>query len=802
MATSRGTSPAPDTAVCVHCGDPVRGEGIVSGDLQFCCSGCKAVYEVLSQAASCPVPAPRPVGDDRFAYLDDPAVIDRLRDFSDGTITAVTFFVPQMHCASCIWLLENLFRFDPGILHSRADFLGKSVVVRYANGKTGLRKVVELLTSLGYEPTITLESAQRTPRREADRSLYARIGIAGFCFGNTMILAFPEYLSGGDFEPFLRSLFAYVSLALSLPVAFYSATVFFRGALAGLRSRVVNLDLPLAVGIAILFVRSAVEILTGTGFGYVDSLCGLVFFLLLGRMFQQRTYDSLNFDRTYASYFPLAVTLKKKDGESTVPVTSLEPGARVIIRNNEIVPADAILMSDAGAIDYSFVTGESTPVPAHQGDLVHAGGRQVGSAIELEVVKTVSQSYLTQLWNEAAFRTDRPGELTRLTNIAGKYFTAALFLVAVSAAMYWFPRDTVTGWNAVTAVLIVACPCALALSTPFAFGTALRVFGRGKFYAKHADVVEWMGRIRTVIFDKTGTLTHARGSGVQFVGEPLSPTERSAVRSLVRNSHHPLSRAVFDALKDDPVLPVADFSEEAGGGIHGTVRGIAVRAGSRLFCGLPPADDAEAPDADGSPLRVFVALDGIPRGQFVLAGQYREGVAPLVRELRKHYKVVLLSGDSDREKEKLGHLFGEDVPLYFHQTPADKLAFVAGVQANGDPVLMVGDGLNDAGALKQADVGVALTDDTTAFSPACDVILDGSRLAYLDRFLRFARSSRTVVLVAYAISVLYNVVGLSFAVRGALSPVIAAVLMPASSITVVAFTSLSLRVLARKRGLL
>ncbi|CAG1004133.1 partial putative copper-transporting ATPase PacS, partial [Anaerolineae bacterium] len=347
MATSRGASPAPDTAVCVHCGDPVRGDGVVSGDLQFCCSGCKAVYEVLSQATSCPVPTPRPLGDDRFAYLDDPAVVERLCDFSDGSITAVTFFVPQMHCASCIWLLENLFRFDPGILHSRADFLGKSVVVRYANGKTGLRKVVELLASLGYEPTITLESAQRTPRREADRSLYARIGIAGFCFGNAMILAFPEYLSGGDFEPLLRSLFSYVSLVLALPVTFYSAAVFFRGALAGLRSRVVNLDLPIALGVAILFARSAVEILTGSGFGYVDSLCGLVFFLLLGRLFQQRTYDSLNFDRTYASYFPLAVTTKKKDRESSVPVTSLEPGTRVIIRNNEIVPADAILMSDA-----------------------------------------------------------------------------------------------------------------------------------------------------------------------------------------------------------------------------------------------------------------------------------------------------------------------------------------------------------------------------------------------------------------------------------------------------------------------
>ena len=604
MATPRGEMPAPDTAVCVHCGDPVRSEGVSSGGLMFCCSGCKAVHEVLSQAATCPVPVPRPVGDERFAYLDDPTVVERLCDFSDGTVTAVTFFVPQMHCSSCIWLLENLYRFDHGILHSRADFLGKSVVVRYASAKTGLRKVVELLASIGYEPTITLESAQRQPRPEANRSLYARIGIAGFCFGNTMILAFPEYLSGGDFEPALRSLFAYVSLALALPVVLYSSTVYFQSALAGLRSRIVNIDVPIALGIVILFVRSAFDILTGTGFGYVDSLCGLVFFLLLGKLFQQRTYDSLNFDRTYASYFPLAVTAKKAGVESTVPVTSLQPGDRVVIRNNEIVPADAILMSDAGAIDYSFVTGESTAVPAVQGNLVHAGGRQVGSAIELEVVKTVSQSYLTQLWNDAAFRTDTPGNLTRMTNVVGKYFTAGLFVMAVGAAVYWFPRDVATAWNAITAVLIVACPCALSLSTPFAFGTALRVFGRGKFYAKHADVVESMGRIRTIVLDKTGTLTHARGSGVRFVGEPLSPAERSAVRSLVRSSHHPLSRAVSDALKSDPLVPVSDFSEEAGGGISGTAGGIVVRAGSRTYCGFPPGDDDAVAGEDASPLRV------------------------------------------------------------------------------------------------------------------------------------------------------------------------------------------------------
>ncbi|MCC6397334.1 MAG: HAD-IC family P-type ATPase [Bacteroidetes bacterium] len=834
MTTYRGEISTPDLTVCIHCGDPIRGEPVLVEGKPFCCNGCRVVYDILSQAESCPVPAPKPVNSSRFEYLDDPSVVSRIRDFSDGTVSTLTFSVPRMHCSSCVWLLENLYRFDQGILYSRADFLRKTINVRYADAKTSLRKVVELLTGLGYEPELTLESVKKPEPRRPDHSLYAKIGIAGFCFGNIMILSFPEYLSAGEVEPGLRSLFTYVSLALSLPVLLYSSTGYFRSAISGLSRRVVNIDVPIALGIAILFIRSAVDILSETGSGYLDSMTGLVFFLLIGRLFQNRTYDSLNFERTYTSYFPLAVTTRRTGAESTVPVTSLHPGDRMLIRNDEIVPADAVLISAHASIDYSFVTGESRTVACASGDLVHAGGRLRGAAIELEVAKTVSQSYLTQLWNDAAFHADHVGKLSRLSNAVGKYFTAGIFLVATATGAYWFPRDVATAWIAVTAVLIVACPCALALATPFAFGTALRVFGKGKLYAKNADVAEHMSRIDTVVLDKTGTLTSAHDAALSFAGDPLSMTERRAIRSLVRNSHHPLSRAVYDGLRCDDTVPVGSYEEFPGEGILGIVGTDSIRVGSREFTASPAAPEhVSVPGREGTneagteggpdapsferdrsgegdvalppqepSLRVFVSINGIPRGCFIVSGSYREGVSALMGRLQKRYDVMLLSGDSDHEREALKQRFGESVPMHFNQSPADKLSFIAALQQRGKAVLMVGDGLNDAGALKQADVGVALTDDTTAFTPACDAILDGSRLTRLDEFLKFARSSRTVVLLAYAISVLYNVIGLSFAVRGALSPVIAAILMPVSSITVVAFTSLTLQALARKRDLL
>ncbi len=830
MTTYRGEISTPDLTVCVHCGDPIRGEPVLADGKPFCCNGCRVVYDILSQSDSCPVSVPQPVSSTRFEYLDDESVVSRIRDFSDGAISTVTFSVPRMHCSSCVWLLENLYRFDQGILYSRADFLRKTINLRYADQKTSLRKVVELLSGLGYEPELTLESVKKPEPHRPDHSLYAKIGIAGFCFGNIMILSFPEYLSGGEVEPDLKSLFSYVSLLLSLPVLLYSSTGYFRSAVSGLLRRVVNIDVPIALGITILFIRSAVDIIGATGSGYLDSMSGLVFFLLIGRLFQDRTYDHLNFERTYASYFPLAVTTRRNGVETTVPVTSLHPGDRMLIRNDEIVPADAVLITGSAGIDYSFVTGESRTVACASGDVVHAGGRLRGAAIELEVATTVSQSYLTQLWNDAAFRTEHPGKLSRLSNAVGKYFTAAIFLVAAATGAYWFPRDFATAWNAVTAVLIVACPCALALATPFAFGTALRVFGRGRLYAKNADVAENMSRIDTVVLDKTGTLTNARHAAMKFAGDPLSTTERSAIRSLVRNSHHPLSRAVYDGLGSDDTLPVGGYTEFPGGGISGVVGNDSIKVGSREFTASPappkydsavgrgesneggldtlslesdgPTGGDVAKPAGEPSLRVYVSINDIPRGCFIVSGSYREGVSALTGRLQERYDVVLLSGDSDHEREALKQRFGENVPMHFNQNPADKLAFVSALQQRGKAVLMVGDGLNDAGALKQADVGVALTDDTTAFTPACDAILDGSRLTRLDAFLKFARSSRTVVLLAYAISVLYNVVGLSFAVRGVLSPVIAAILMPVSSITVVAFTSLTLQALAKKRGLL
>ncbi len=793
-------------ALCFHCGTPAGNSGIEVEGKPFCCAGCKAVYQIVSTIQLCqyynlqqtPGITPPLQRAHRFEFLDDPAVSQQIVDFSDDSATVLTLQVPQMHCSSCIWLLENLHRLDEGIGFSRVDFLKKRVLIRFSKQKTSLRKIVTLLSSLGYEPELNLGSIQKGPARAINRSLYLKLGIAAFCFGNIMLFSLPEYFAGSRADLSSRSLFGYINLLLSLPVALYSSSLFYLSAWQGLRKGIINIDVPIALGIAVVFIRSMVEILLSTGPGYFDSLTGLVFFLLIGRLFQNKTYDGLNFDRQYQSYFPLAAAVRKNGEERTVPITSLRPGDRIVLRNNEIIPADAVVMKGSARIDYSFVTGESNPVAKEAGELAYAGGKQVGATVELEVIKEVSESKLVQLWNDFGGSEKTKSRLLTLSTSIGKYFTVAILLLTAITAFVWWMVDRTRMLDAATAILIVACPCALALAAPFAFGTTLRIFGKRGFYLKNAGIVESFSKVDTIVFDKTGTLTRTYHSSIRFVGKALDETEVRLVASLARSSTHPLSRTIVEHLAQRELSEVTSFEEIEGEGIRGLVEGGLVQLGSADFVRGKKVND----DLDTAETRVHLWTGGRERGWFSFENTYREGVNEVLSDLGKKRSLMILSGDGDRERERLRSIYGEFAEMRFDQKPADKLAFIRELQNAGQKVLMIGDGLNDAGALWQSDVAIAVTEDVTSFSPACDAILDGSSFGTLNRLVEFASTSLHVVYAGVALSVLYNVVGLWFAVQGLLSPLLAAILMPLSSISVVIFSATAVRQLARKKGVL
>jgi Cu+-exporting ATPase len=770
--------------------------------------GCKQVYLLLDENNLCSYyqfdknPGIKVKGkfvSERFAYLEDESVIDKLVQFRSETQINVSFSLPQMHCASCIYLLENLHRIDAGVISSQANFQKKEVFISFNPTLISLRKVVELLSFIGYEPFISLQDTKEKPASSFNRKRIFRLGVAGFCFSNIMMLSFPEYFSGGHIEQDgLKETFNWIIFGLSLPVLFYAASSFFVSAWKGLRQKDINIDVPITLAIVITFGRSYYEIISGTGAGYLDSGTGIIFFMLIGRWFQDKTYDSLAFDRDYHAYFPLGVTVLRNAVEENIPATKLLKGDIIIVRHEEMIPADAVLISGDACVDYSFVSGENAPVSKHSGDLLYAGGKQTGSAIKLQVVKEASQSYITRLWNNQAFSKDINAS-NSFIHPWSRYFTAALFTVAISAAIYWYYVNPANLWPAVTAVLIVACPCSLLLSATFTFGNMLRIFGRQKLYLKNAQVIESLAGIDTIVFDKTGTITQNNTSDVSYTGKQLSEWDKSLVKNAASHSSHHLSKLVGSSLhvpvEKDQELQY--FKEYAGRGIDATVDHVQVKLGAAEFI-----NEREENSKAFSGSRVYVMIDQKRKGFFEIQNKYRDGFTSVVDKLQgAGYDLHVLSGDNDSEKMNLERIFHGKLSLHFNCTPQDKLDYIKNLQASGKKVLMIGDGLNDAGALMQSDAGIAVSDHAARFTPACDAIIDGNSVQKLFRFLQFAKAGKHVVTASFILSILYNFVGLSFAVQATLSPMVAAILMPASSISIVLLVSFLSSLVARRKGL-
>jgi len=788
---------------CTHCGENCTDETVHVNGNTFCCQGCKLVYEILDEnnlgtyysLNKRPGISQKNQAKKRYEFLHDAVLREKLISFSDGTKTSVAFRVPQVHCSSCIWLLENLPKLNKGIISSRVNFLKKEVNILYNEKEIKLAEVAELLANIGYPPEINFADELPNPVKQKDYSRWYKIGVAGFCFGNIMLLSFPEYLTGTtQLEPSFKQLFGYLNILLSLPVFFYSAWEFFRSAAFSLRQKFINIDVPIALGIAVMFVRSIIEIITQTGPGYMDSMTALVFLMLVGRWFQNTTYHTLSFERDYKSYFPVAVTLVKGKTEQSIPLSKLKTRDHILVRNNEIIPADAILLSEEANIDYSFVTGESQPLKIERGATIFAGGKQHGSAISVEVVKNVSQSYLTGLWNNEIFSAKDKNKQEPLINTISKYFTLAIILIAAGSALWWLPSDVHKALNAFTAVLIIACPCALALSSPFTLGHIVRIFGKNGFYLKNAAVVESMAKTTDIVFDKTGTITISGSSQINYLGETLSREELIALKSLLRQSAHPLSTAIEASITETEQAVINSFSELAGKGIRGRAGEMQLKAGSAAFAGAEESGSEKSSS-------VYVNINGKYKGVFSLEVNYREGLKQTLQTLAGNYSLFLVSGDNASEQKKLAAIFPAGAVMRFNCSPQEKLDFVNQLQRPGKKVLMVGDGLNDAGALKQSDTGISVSNNLNNFSPACDAILEGNNFRKLPVLIKLAKKSSLIIGISLVISLLYNIVGLSFAVQGLLSPVFAAVLMPLSSITVVTFVTISVKAMAGKMKL-
>ena len=800
-----------DAQNCFHCGlDIIKLDEIIFDEKSFCCNGCKTVYEIFSvNDLTCyydfeksPGATPQDISG-KYNFLDNENIVSKLLEFQEDTTAIVSLNIPHIHCSSCIWILENLQRLQKGISASQVNFPEKKVRITFNPETVSLKTIVYLLSSIGYEPYISLENYE-TGAKNIDRSLTYKLGLAFFCFGNIMLLSFPEYFEVKEYwldnyRPFFR----WLIFLIALPSFLYSASGYYVSAYKSIKSKMLNIDIPIALGIIVMFIRSTVDILFDYGSGFFDSLTGLIFFMLLGKMFQTKTYSFLSFERDFKSYFPIAITKINTDSsEISVPIYDIVKGDRLLIRNQELIPVDGILISDQAEIDYSFVTGEAIPITKKSGDKVFAGGKQIGKVIEMEVLHSVSQSYLTLLWSNDVFQKNVEQKYKSITDTISRYFTPILLLIAFAGFGYWIFIDTNTAFNVFTAVLIVACPCALALTAPFTMGNVLRILGKQKFYLKNALVIEQLAKVDTIVFDKTGTITTNKKSNISYEGKELSDENILIIKNVLRASNHPLSRMLYDFLPEVKRIKLDDFQEITGKGVQAKIESNEIQIGSYEFISqnshLPVSAPFPSGRAGEGNTSVHIKINEIYYGKYIFNNQYREGLETLFIKLKKQYQIKVLSGDNEGERATLENILPKRTELIFNQKPEQKLEFIEKLQKEGRNVMMVGDGLNDAGALAQSNVGISISENVNVFSPACDAILDASEFKRLDYFLKLSKKAILTIKMSFTLSLLYNVVGLSFAITGNLLPLVAAIIMPLSTITIVSFVTIMSNYFARK----
>ncbi|WP_374232859.1 MULTISPECIES: heavy metal translocating P-type ATPase [unclassified Thiocapsa] len=784
----------------------------------FCCTGCKSVCEAIFAAGlegfykRTPEgeifgPPPEPPKD--LAVFDLDAVQEEFTDTA-GESREINLLVEGIHCAACVWLIEKGLCAMPGVEEARVNLTGRRLRVRWDNGRLKLSRILRRLADLGYAAApFDPESAEGAIGRE-NRAMLYRMAWAGFAMMNLMWISIALY-AGADQGEF-RGLFQWLGFAIATPTLLYSGAPFFRGALSGLRSGHLSMDLPIAIGVTTTYIYSLYVTLGISNIGdvYWDTVVNFLFVILVGRYLEaiSRRKAVASTQRLLDLQPKVATRLDGEGGEteSVVPVRALKLGERVLVRPGERIPVDGEVISGGSRVDESMLTGESRPVAKTLGDQVVAGTINGAGVLTVRIGALLRETALGRIIRLVEDAQASKAPIQRLADRIVPWFVAATLGLATLTFLIWMRVDVEVAVMAATAVLIITCPCAFGMATPMAVAVATGLAASRGILVKNGAVLERLSSIDHFVFDKTGTLTLGRPTVTGLASAPggwrpidgpqdLNPNERDVLgvlQALERLSEHPIAAAVLDLCARAGIGRIAapvDAVEVAPGlGIKGHVGGVEILAGSREWLirnGVQPWPDGEGQSAGTSGL-VHCARAGQEVLRLGVADPLRPDATRVIARMRERgIRVTLLTGDRRETAEAIAAQLGGGVEVIAEVMPEDKDRVIDELQRDGRRVAMVGDGVNDAPALVRADVGIAMGSGTDVSIASADIVLMSSELGRVEEAARLSRRTLRTIRQNIGISVVYNLIMVPLAMAAVVTPLIAAISMPLSSLAVI-----------------
>ncbi len=802
---------AQTACTCFHCGLPLSDRTHFSARLdgvqrQFCCFGCESVCKAIFDAGlegfyqrtpegSLLAPPPEPPGDLKFYDLDEVQAefITELRDLRD-----IHLLVEGIHCAACVWLIERSLMRQEGVLTANVNLSGRRLHLRWDNRRISLSQVLQRLAEIGYRAVPYDPEAAEGAIKKQNRALLFRMAFAGFAMMNLLWVSIALY-SGADKGEF-RSLFYWVGFALATPTLFYSGWPFLKGTWSGLRQLRLGMDLPIAIGATSTWLYSVYVTLnpSATGEVYYDTVVNFLFVILLGRHLESLSKrHAVAATQRLLNLQPRVASVLREGREQTVPVRSIKTGERVLIRPGASIPVDGCVLDGYSTVDESMLSGESQPVKKQPGAQVSAGTINIQGALTVEVQGTLRNTALGRIISLVEQAQASKAPIQCLADRIVPWFVAATLLLATLTFVYWLQQDFEQALMAATSVLIITCPCAFGLATPMAIAVASGLGARNGILVKNGEVLETLSAITHFVFDKTGTLTEGRMSvsTVLVQDEIDRDTLLTRVAILESHSEHSIARAIIRQAEQAALklnsAELTYFHNEPGYGVTGKISGIRLDCGTRAWLekrnvSLAPDLLVRAQDYEAQGIScVHVAQAGQHVAVIVIADRLRAEAKPLINALRQEgIKMTLLSGDRQRVAEAIARELG-GMEFIAEVLPQDKDAVIQTLQARGERVAMVGDGVNDAPALIRADVGIAVGSGTDVSMDCADIILMQNDLKKISLAVKLSRRTLKTIHQNIGISFAYNSIMVPLAMMSFITPLVAAISMPISSLLVI-----------------